>query len=342
MRGGSKGGRRGRSGSWGRLAFGLPLLPLLLSSCAEGTRIVSIPGQGFVAGLVYLDLDGDREPGGPDQALPGVGVRLVVAGTLDTLARATSDANGGFVFGAVPVGQYTVVVPEAPVFGDSLQVVRIDTADVSLGVNDTTEVGVSVSYPSYTVAEVRALPLGEKIFVEGLALNNSPAFGDSTVHLRDTTGAIRVMGTRGPLVAVGDSVRFLGRVAARNGQPVIENGQATIIQIVGPPASIGVTTAEAATANAGVLDAELVRFVNGTIADDTTTTANGDYQFTVDDGLGGAVLVVLDQDVGFTDMRTLYVPGVVLAGVGVLVPAGSGSWVLKPRNNNPTNGDLPR
>jgi hypothetical protein len=300
------------------------------AACSTGERLVSIPGQGFVGGLVYLDRDGNREPGGPDQALQGVGVRLVVAGTLDTVARATSDANGGFVFGAVPVGRYTVVVPTAAVFGDSMQVVRIDTADVSLGVSDTSQVNVSVSFPSYTVAEARARPLGEKIFVQGLALNNSTTFGDSTVHLRDTSDAILVTGTRGPLVANGDSVRFLGKTGARNGQPVIENGQATILQIVGLPVAVRLTTAEAATANAGLADAELVRMVDGTIADDTTTV-NGDYQFTVDDG-SGPVLVVFDEDAGLT--RTPYVPGVVIDAAGVLVPDGLGAWRLKPRSNS--------
>ena len=307
----------------------LMFLPLVLAACSTGERLVTIPGQGFVAGLVYLDLDGNREAGGPDQALGGVGVRLVVAGTLDTAGRATSDANGGFVFGAVAVGRYTIVVPDAAIFGDSIQVVRIDTADVALGVDDTSQVAIAVSFPAYTLAKARARPLGEKIFVQGLALNNSTTFGDSTVHLRDTSDAILVTGARGPLVANGDSVRFLGRIGARNGQPVIENGQATILAIVGLPVAIRVTTAEAAFAGDGVLDAELVRIVDGTIADDTATV-NGDYRFTADDG-SGPVLVVLDQDAGLT--RTPYVPGVVIDATGVLVPDGSGAWVLKPRNN---------
>jgi hypothetical protein len=300
------------------------------AACSSGDRVVTIPGQGLVAGFVYLDLDGNGVPGGPDQALPGVGVRLLVAGTLDTLARATSDANGGFTFSAVPVGRYTIVVPATAIFGDSIGVVRIDTADVALAVDEEQNVGIAVSFPSYTVAEARARPLGEKIFVEGLALNNSTTFGDSTVHLRDTSDAILVTGTRGPLVASGDSVRFLGKIGARNGQPVIENGQAIILAIVGLPVAIRVTTADADSANGGILDAELVRIVDGTIADDTTTV-NGDYQFTVDDG-SGPVLVVLDQDAGLT--RTPYVPGVVIDATGVLVPDGSGAWVLKPRNNS--------
>jgi hypothetical protein len=309
------------------------LLALAGAGCAAGDRIVSIPGQGYVAGLVYLDRDGNRLPGGPDAALQGVGVRLVIAGTLDTLVRATSDANGSFVFGAVPVGRYTVVVPGAAVFGDSVSVVQIDTADVALGVNDTSFVNVTVSFPSYTLAEARTRPLGEKMFVEGLALNNSTTFGDPTVHLRDTTGALRITGVRGPLVAVGDSVRFLGKAGRDSaGYVVVEDAQATILLIVTLPVAVRVSTDSAASAGGGALDAELVRIVDGEIADDTTTV-NGDYRFTVDDG-SGPVLVVLDDDAGLT--RTPYVPGVVIDATGVLVPDGAGAWVLKPRNN----GDL--
>jgi len=325
-----------QGGSTGTRAL-LPLCPsaalllLLLSAaaCSTGEKLVTIPGQGFVAGLVYLDLDGDREAGGPDQALASLGVRLIVAGTFDTVGRATSDANGGFVFGAVPVGRYTIVVPDAAIFGDSIRVVRIDTADVSLGVNDTSEVGIAVSFPAYRLAEARTRPLGEKIFVEGLALSARPTFGDSTVHVRDTTGAMRITGARGPLVAAGDSARFLGKVGARDGQPVIEDAQSLILAIVGLPVAVRVTTAEAATANGGALDADLVRIVDGTITDDTTTV-NGDYQLTVDDG-SGPVLVVLDEDAGLS--RTGYVPGVVIDVTGVMVPDGLGGWVLKPRYN---------
>jgi hypothetical protein len=305
---------------------------VLASACSDGIRLVTIPGQGYVGGLVYLDRDGDRVPGGPDEALQGVGVRLVIAGTLDTLARATSDANGGFVFGAVPVGRYTVVVPQAAVFGDSVQVVRIDTADVSLGVDDTSQVTVSVSFPSYTIAQARGRPLGEKIFVEGLALSARPTFGDSTVHLRDTTGALRITGARGPLVAAGDSARFLGEVGARDGQPVVQDAQSLIIDIVELPVAVRVTTAEAASAGSGSLDADLVEIAGATIGDDTATV-NGDYRFTVDDGTG-PVLLLLDENLDLTPAELAeLIPGAVFdTAKGVLVPDGLGAWVLKPRN----------
>lgn len=321
-------GREGRTGRWSAWRL-LPLLPLFVA-CAAGERLVTIPGQGYVAGLVYFDRDGDSVPGGPDEALQGVGVRLVIAETIDTLARATSDANGAFVFGAVPVGRYTIAVPSAPVFGDSLQVVRIDTADVSLAVSDTSQVNVSVSFPSYTVAEARARPLGEKIFVLGLALNSSPAFGDSTVHLADTSGTMRVTGARGELVAAGDSVRVLGETGARDGQPVLADGQVWLIGI-GGPVETSVTTLDASTAGGGVLDAALVKVDSATISD--TATVDGDYIATVDDG-SGPVRIVFDEDLRFTDMRTLYVPAAAIDATGVLVPDGLGAWRLKPRGDS--------
>jgi hypothetical protein len=296
---------------------------------AGESRVLSIPGTGLVGGVVYLDVDGNRQAGGPDNGLQNVRVRLVVAGTGDTVARATSDANGTFVLGSVPVGRYTVVLPGESVFGDTIAIVRIDTADVSLNPDDTVQVQVAVSYPKVTIAEARQLPLGTKVFIEGVALNSLPTFGDTTVCIEDTTGRLRVTGVRGPLVALGDSVRFLGKMAARDGQPVLDGAQATVL-VTGPgrPAET-VTTAVAATADGGRLDAALVKVVDGTIGTDTATVS-GDYVFSLDDG-SGPVTVVFDKDAGLT--RTGYVPGTVIDATGLLVPDGAGAWRLKPRTN---------
>ncbi len=263
---------------------------------AGESRVLSIPGTGLVGGVVYLDADGNRQAGGPDNGLANVRVRLVVAGTRDTVARANSDANGTFVLGSVPVGRYTVVVPGEAVFGDTISIVRIDTADISLNPDDTVQVQVAVSFPAVTIAEARQLPLGTKVFIEGVALNSLPTFGDTTVSIVDTTGALRITNVRGPLVALGDSVRFLGKLAARDGQPVLDGAQA-IVLVTGPgrPAET-VTTAVAATADGGRLDAALVRVVAATISDTVTVAVQGDsnYVATMDDG-SGPLIVVFDR-----------------------------------------------
>lgn len=285
----------------------------------------------MISGQVYKDVDGNRSPGGStDEALAGIRIGLVVAGTIDTPFSVVSDGNGQFSFGAVPVGRYIVTVPVIPaIFGDSLQVVRIDTADVALGVDDSSAVAIAVSFPAYTIAAVRTLPVSQKIFVTGLVLSGIGTFGDTTFSLADPTGALRVTGASGPVVAAGDSVRVLGRTGARDGQPVIAGGQVTLLGIGTLPVAERVTTLQASTADGGRLDAALIKIVDGTISD--TSTVGGDYRATVDDG-SGPVVVVFDQDAGLT--RTPYVPGVVIDATGVLVPDGVGGWRLKPRSNS--------
>jgi hypothetical protein len=75
----------------------------------------------------------------------------------------------------------------------------------------------------------------------------------------------------------------------------------------------------------------LVKVDSATISD--TATVNGDYIATVDDG-SGPVRVVFDEDLSFTDMRTLYVPAAAIDATGVLVPDGLGAWRLKPRGDS--------
>ena len=54
------------------------------------------------------------------------------------------------------------------------------------------------------------------------------------------------------------------------------------------------------------------------------------YELRVDDG-SGAAAILLDEDVAFT--LTGLVPDAQIDAIGVLVPAGVGTWKLKPRRN---------
>jgi hypothetical protein len=303
---------------------------LALGGCGNAgeDRVLSIPGNALVGGLVYLDQDGDRQPGDADAPLAGVRVRLLVTGTRDTAATAASGADGVFAFGRVPVGRYTVVVTPEPLFGDSVDVVRVDTSAVDLTPDDTVEITVAVSYPLVSVAEARALPLGTKAFIQGVALNFRDVFADTILHVRDTSAAIRITATQGPLVTSGDSARVLGRVAARDGQPVLDRGQVIILAVGDQPGPVTVSTAQAASADGGRLDAALVRIGDATISD--SATVNGDYVVTVADTSGTAVLVVFDQDATGLDPAG-FVPGVVMDATGLLVPDGAGAWRVKPR-----------
>ena len=72
--------------------------------------------------------------------------------------------------------------------------------------------------------------------------------------------------------------------------------------------------------------------MNKNIAIAGVTGAVGqDLHMTVDDGSGPAV-VVLDGDIWTSADLAQYVPGAVLDfATGLLVPSGSGTWLVKPR-----------
>jgi len=174
-------------------------------------------------------------------------------------------------------------------------------------------------------AQVRQLALGTRAFVDGVALNRPNLYGDSTLHLADTSGAIRVIRTVQGNIFAGDSIRVAGAVSMREAQAVLTNATIYRLGFGTVPIARPVTTAEAASAIGGVVDAAFVR-VTGTIQS-TSTGPGGDFRAVVDDG-SGTVTVVLDGDIGFNTA-----PWTVSAAVdvrGLLVPEG-GVWVVKPR-----------
>ena len=185
---------------------------------------------------------------------------------------------------------------------------------------------VEVTAPVFSVAEARMSSVGDLVFVDGIALNEVAVFADSTLHVADTSGAIRAVRVRPPNVFGGDSVRLIGTIAIRDGQPVIDQPKPFVLAASRVPLARRVTTATAAVAEGGVLDAALVRVSNVTLSD--TATVAGDFVLTVDDG-SGVMEVVLDQDIGF--FLVPLEPSVVVDVTGVLAPTGSDTWQLKPR-----------
>ena len=57
-------------------------------------------------------------------------------------------------------------------------------------------------------------------------------------------------------------MRFRGTIAARDGQPTLDEVMPFILAIVGAPVPTDVTTAEAGSAHCGALDAALVKFTD--------------------------------------------------------------------------------
>ena len=315
------------------------LVCTVIAACTNAgeDRVLSVAATGILKGFVFFDGDGDRLFGGSaDTRLQGVRLRLVARGTRDTTARATSDTGGLYRIVGVPVGSYVVVV-DTTSLGDSAQVVRIDTSDVTVTPGDSIGIAIIVSFPLLSVAEARKQPFGRKVFVEGVALtqrtNVTPfgTFGDTTVFLADTSAGIRATRVKGGIILVGDSLRWLGAVSSRDGQSTLDAVTPFTLAIGGIAPLVQVGTAEAEVAGGGRLEAELVQVLGDSITD--TATVAPDFRLTVMDSANGATLqVLLDKDAGFTGPAlSPYVPGKRVDLTGVLVPVAPASWQLKPR-----------
>jgi hypothetical protein len=187
----------------------------------------------------------------------------------------------------------------------------------------------TATYPTVSVAEARGLQAGKTVYIEGIALNGWGTFGDQTIHVRDASDVIRTIGVPNTPVLAGDSIRILGVVAMRNGQPVLNATSASVLLSgVGLPAIDSVSTAVAASAQGGIRDADQVA-VSGVISA-VTNRPGGEVGLTIDDG-SGSLTVVLDPDVGIA--TGAYTVGAAIRVRGVLLPATTGtSWELKPRS----------
>jgi hypothetical protein len=198
------------------------------------------------------------------------------------------------------------------------------------------DLDVEILAPIISIAEARTRPLGSTVFVEGVALNSWGWFGadpggGSTVHLADTSAAIRATNVA-TSVTLRDSIGVIGTIDLVDGQPVIVNP--TIVplsQLVLNRLPRGIATGNVPDALGGTQDAALVRVLNATIQ--STSIIGGDRHYTVDDGTGSAT-VVIDVDLPVQnppfDFSTWTV-GARMTATGLLVPTGGGIWVLKPR-----------
>lgn len=320
-----------------RAMLPVALLAAVAGGCenAGADRSLGLSATGVIVGSVVFDVNGSGIADEGDAPFVGARIRLLQPTSRDTVLRATSDADGVFAFGAVPVGTYAIVVDSASA-GDTARVTGIDAGTVTVRPGDSVDVTGLIGFPQRAAIEVRTRPLGERLFLTGVALHARDIFSDTLLHVVDTSGAIRAVRLRpgSAVIGAGDSVRLRGRIAERLGQRVLDD--VTVFDL-GPtliPTISTVTTANAATAAAGTLDAALVRVVNALVSD--TATVGGHLTMTVNDG-SGALSVRLDRaaDVAF---RPPLAPNFFGVGarfdlVGVLVPSGTGTFVLRPRSS---------
>ena len=313
-----------------RILLMLALVALAACSNAGEDRILGLDATGVVTGTVYFDRDGNRALDfGADIPMRDIGFRLMVQGGSEDFGTATSDVGGFFSISRVPVGTYLLQV-DGKTVPDSMQVVRFDTSAVSLTAEDSAKVYVAISFPIVSVAQARAAAPGDKLFIEGTALNDIAAFGDGTIHISARSGTIRATRAFGFALA-GDSVRLRGTIATLNGQPVLNDAAVYVLGLGAGPRPQLLTTGRAASADGGGLDAALVRISSQAIVDTATVGESGDFRAVLDDG-SGPVSVILDRDIFFN--LAPYAVDSVITTTGLLVPTGTGSWVVKPRSPN--------
>ena len=304
---------------------------LAAAACeTAGERTLGIDGSGVVAGIIGVDVIGSGVLGSGSPVMRDVEVVLRSLTGRGIIARTMSQANGVFFFQNVPIGEYEVTVSPGSV-PDSLVLLRVDSAHVRLGANDTTVATIVLSYPTVSLTEARTVALGRSVFVEGVVLNAWPTYGDSTIHLAGPESGLRLIRVAPTGVVVGDSVRVRGVRGTRDGQPVLHSANAIFLRTVEPRQPETVDTWTAARADGGRLDALFVR-VGPSAITDSASLATGDFRLTINDG-SGPLDVVLDRNILFRLNLAGPLFEHTLEASGLLVPRESagGDWTLKPR-----------
>lgn len=312
------------------LTFGLALA----AACTNAGSNLGPGGGGERTGAVsvgvYLDRDGSRTVTSLDTAFAKARVSLLIRNSTDTFKTVVSNGSGISRFLDVPLGQYTIVIDPKSV-GDSIQIQAIDSTDIRVIASaDTVSALARLGYPEVSIRQARTLPQGRRVFIRGLILAGVQSFRDTTSHLSDSSGALRLtrVALRGGLTGntPGDSVSVLGLTSSRAGQPTLDLASIARFGFRPEPIPLPVGTGQAANAGNGALDAGLVQ-VTGAIISDTITVAP-DFKVTMSDGTG-SLDMILDGNISFP--RTQFRPGRSLNARGVLVPNGVGGWVFKPR-----------
>jgi hypothetical protein len=308
-----------------------------LSGCVEAgaNRILEVEATGALSAQVFLDRNGNLTQDAGEGPVPGVAVQIIPIGGRSPVARLVSALTGQIVSPDLPVGDYEVRVENATI-PDSLRLIHLAVGDapltattVRLIASDTAAVRLVLSFPTVTARQARTMGSSRRVFVEGVALNGWTTFGDSTLHVADTSGVIRAIRVGQSTASAGQLVRVLGTTDVRDGQGILTDGTVFPVGTGQLPEPVGVTSAAAARADDGRLDARLVQVTGATILGAQTNTP-GDVVLTVTDG-SGLLDVVLDRHAGISS--TPYVPGASLTVVGLLVPSGqTGLWQLKPRS----------
>lgn len=319
-----------------RFLLATALAGTLAGACTNATdvQLLEIARSGFLFGQVYLDLDGSRGLTAADRPIANTTVLLLSSGTAEVVAQVVSDSLGVFSMGSVPLGAYTLALSDGAL-GDTLETLGPATPLV-LSDGDSTLVNIGASYPYLAIEEIPSTPPGRRVFTSGIALNQRVNFDPTgQVHFAGDSLFLRGTNVARSGIAPGDSVRLLGRVTLDNGRNALD--QVTPFVLVTSAALVSAqntTTALAATADGGRLDAALVR-IRGAEITDTSTTVDGSFRFWANDG-SASIEVVIREFLGLN--KSAFRPDTIIRisqADGLLTPfvdgGGNQRWRLLPR-----------
>ena len=297
---------------------------------------ITAEAQGGVTGRTFFDRNGSGTMDPDDTPLADVRLRLFQTADLQTpVAEVQSDSEGRFQIAPLDVDSYVLEVDETTI-PDSLVVRSINPGTINVPTGGGVEVSVVISHPQLSSTEIRELPEGETVFLQGTALNARSAFGDNSVHIRDDAGALRTLQVDATVLA-GDRLRVRGRTARVAGQMVLTQVTPFVQAEGGVPGSLIRTAADARIASGGVDDAQAVR-----VREVTVVTSGGNSErwiVTVQDDTGQVTVYVRLASVGLTpeEAEEKFETGERLNINGVLIPEeGTNRWRIHPR----TGGDL--
>ena len=317
-----------------RRILALAVSVLAWSACEETDgNVLTVDAQGLITGQASVDVNGNGIIDDPDTPYPSLLVRVGFRGVADTIASAVTNQNGTFEM-IVPVGEYTVRIDPETV-PDSLVIVEIQDPVTVVKSGEETPVTITAGYPAFTIEEARALPTGRRAIVEGNSLNADFDFQNGVVHVAEGSLALRAFGLSGTGIERGNRVRVVGTTARRDGEPTLEDALGFVLGDGDVPEPVNLTTARAATADGGELDAALVRVTGATVA--SSVQGSGELRFILDDGSGPVDAAVrLDGDFDLLILQ----PGTRVDVTGLLSASGN-RWRLMPRNNEDVSLGFP-
>lgn len=296
------------------------------------------PGLAEVVVQGYYEYDLQAGFGGADQRAEGLRFQLVLPGSGTPVAEGVGDELGVVLMEKVPVGTYDLRV-DPGYLADSLVVTDIDTTRVTLVPGSRETLSAGVTPVSGTLAEAREMPVGRRLWFDGVALNRRGSTPDQSVHVLGSDGAaVRVVLPAASSVSEGDSVRVLGRAVESGADRHLVDGVAIVVAAAEwPPVPVEVEVGEVSGARGGALDAQLV-VVRDAVVTDTLTVPFVGRLITITgadaDGAEADFVALLRIQNGY---QTAPIPGTpVLSLTGLLTPDPNapGRWLLVPRSRN--------